>query len=57
MDKPRVRFCWHCSLKLWGIQYTRLWVDGAERILHKSCAILIQLGEYPEYDYKSERGT
>ncbi len=37
MKKPRVRFCWYCSRKLWGNKYTEDKIDGYSRIFHKSC--------------------
>ena len=37
-DKPRVKFCWHCSRKLWGRHHKILIIEGHKRILHESCA-------------------
>lgn len=37
-DKPRVRFCWHCSKKLRGnFHRVALNQDGREVILHAEC--------------------
>jgi hypothetical protein len=36
-NKPRVRFCWHCSKKLWGNHYDVVEYMGIERIVHKQC--------------------
>lgn len=36
--KPRVRFCWICSRKLWGNSHISVTgPDGNERIMHKFC--------------------
>ncbi len=37
-DKPRVRFCWHCSRRLRLPSYVEKRIDGHLRILHKQCA-------------------
>jgi len=36
--KPRVRFCWLCSKKLYGNHFKEIPVDGHVRTLHKACA-------------------
>ena len=37
-EKPKYRFCWECSRKLWGNRHAVRVIDGHERILHKCCA-------------------
>jgi hypothetical protein len=43
--KPRVRFCWECGRKLNGNHFAEMVVDGYSKVLHKSCAKLIQEGK------------
>lgn len=42
--KPRVRFCWACSRKLYGVSHVLRVIDGCERILHATCAYEIDNG-------------
>lgn len=39
MNKPRVRFCWHCMRKLHGNHFAKYLHphDGYTRIVHKKC--------------------
>jgi hypothetical protein len=37
-EKPRTRFCWHCSRQLHGRAHARiLGEDGHEHDVHKAC--------------------
>ena len=42
MKRIKVRFCWECSRKLQGNHYTIKFIDGARRVLHKTCAKLYE---------------
>ncbi len=57
MNKPKYNYCWHCNSKLWGNKYTTLFIDGAERILHKNCCDLIKTGMFPEYDLSEQEAN
>lgn len=43
-NKPRYRFCWACSRKLYGNSHALRFIDGYERILHGACAEEIDAG-------------
>lgn len=40
--KPRVKFCWWCGSKLWGIHHVEKVVQGKSRILHKDCSVKLK---------------
>lgn len=60
-EKPRYRFCWLCSKKLWGNKFVYFTnVDGLEHITHERCAkediaLLEQQLEQCEQDNPVER--
>lgn len=38
-QRPKYLFCWVCSRKLHGRAHQVVIIDGAERIVHKQCAL------------------
>ena len=54
-EKPRVRFCWLCSKKLYGNHHREMLVDEHMRILHKRCAKQIE-DEQEDYAADLEPG-
>ena len=40
MEKNKVKFCWECGRKLYGSCYIIKFIEGNNRVLHKSCGKL-----------------
>lgn len=47
-----VKFCWHCSKKLWNGIHEELKIDHHPRVLHKTCAKEVKR----EYDFVKRDG-
>lgn len=44
MDKPRTRFCWHCSRKLQGNHFAEYQSENGPVVVHKDCKKILEGG-------------
>lgn len=43
-NKPRTRFCWHCSNKLQGNHFAEFETDNGKVVVHKHCKKALEGG-------------